>query len=128
MFTIVGNCPKCGAPIYSPSVWQAITPPPITYSCSCVATTKTVYATTCVPDNQEAPLDNSKTKLKTLEEHEKERSDIYKSPSDIGAPSGIACPACGKEMYDVTNVILPGWPPRKKVSCKSCGHVAETWC
>lgn len=31
----VGSCPKCGAPIYSPSVWHGITPPPVTYTCSC---------------------------------------------------------------------------------------------
>jgi len=32
---IVGSCPKCGAPIYAPSVWQGITPPPSTYTCMC---------------------------------------------------------------------------------------------
>lgn len=36
MFTVVGNCPKCGAPIYSPSVWMGVTPPPVTYTCNCV--------------------------------------------------------------------------------------------
>jgi len=28
-------CPKCGAPIYLPSVWHGITPPPQTPSCNC---------------------------------------------------------------------------------------------
>jgi len=31
----VGFCPHCGAPIYAPSVWHGITPPPSTYSCMC---------------------------------------------------------------------------------------------
>lgn len=35
MFTAVGNCPKCGAPIYVESPWHGITPPPTKYSCGC---------------------------------------------------------------------------------------------
>jgi hypothetical protein len=35
MWTQVGSCPKCGAPIYAPSVWNGITPPPVTYTCAC---------------------------------------------------------------------------------------------
>ena len=37
MNTIVGHCPKCGAPIYVPAVWggNSITKPPITFSCNC---------------------------------------------------------------------------------------------
>lgn len=31
----VGSCPQCGAPIYSPSVWMSILPPPATHSCAC---------------------------------------------------------------------------------------------
>lgn len=34
-FIQVGTCPKCGAPIYSPSMWHGITPPPANYTCSC---------------------------------------------------------------------------------------------
>jgi hypothetical protein len=34
-FTTVGHCPKCGAPIYSPTIWHGITPPPVTYTCDC---------------------------------------------------------------------------------------------
>jgi hypothetical protein len=37
MNTIVGSCPKCGAPIYSPTVWMSILPPPPIYTCNCVA-------------------------------------------------------------------------------------------
>jgi hypothetical protein len=47
MNAIVGHCPKCGAPIYAPTVWHGITPPPSTYSCSCFSPAqKTVYGTT----------------------------------------------------------------------------------
>ena len=34
-FVSVGHCPKCGAPIYSPDVWMATTPPPVTFTCMC---------------------------------------------------------------------------------------------
>jgi len=43
---IVGYCPKCGAPIYSPSIWQGITPPPSTHTCMCYSGTPTHYVTT----------------------------------------------------------------------------------
>ena len=47
MYTIVGYCPKCGAPIYSPTVWFAITPPPTMYPCGCFSQNKnTVTSTT----------------------------------------------------------------------------------
>jgi len=35
MYTQVGQCPKCGSPIYAPSSWMGVTPPPSKYSCSC---------------------------------------------------------------------------------------------
>ena len=35
MNTQTGSCPKCGAPIYSPSVWHGIVPPPPQYTCGC---------------------------------------------------------------------------------------------
>jgi len=36
MSTVVGNCPKCGAPIYSfEGVWMSVTPPPPSYTCCC---------------------------------------------------------------------------------------------
>ena len=35
MKTQVGSCPKCGAPIYVPSIWHGITPPPNEYTCGC---------------------------------------------------------------------------------------------
>jgi len=55
MYTQVGSCPKCGAPIYSPSSWMAITPPPSYPSCSCNADSRPrVYTTDSLEtyDNQ----------------------------------------------------------------------------
>ena len=37
MQTIVGHCPKCGAPIYSESIYWSILPPAPIYTCSCVS-------------------------------------------------------------------------------------------
>jgi hypothetical protein len=33
--TVVGNCSRCGAPIYAPTVWYGITPPPSQPTCNC---------------------------------------------------------------------------------------------
>ncbi len=46
MFTQVGACPRCGSPIYSPSVWNGITPPPAQHTCGCTAPQYTTYTTT----------------------------------------------------------------------------------
>lgn len=35
MYTQVGNCKKCGSPIYSPILWMSVLPPPSIPSCSC---------------------------------------------------------------------------------------------
>ena len=34
-YTIVGYCPKCGAPIYTETVWHGTCPHPSIYSCMC---------------------------------------------------------------------------------------------
>ena len=34
-YTKTGQCPKCGAAIWSPIVWKELTPPPSHYSCNC---------------------------------------------------------------------------------------------
>jgi hypothetical protein len=31
----VGTCPRCGAPIYQPSISGHTAPQPVTYTCSC---------------------------------------------------------------------------------------------
>lgn len=35
MFNQVGNCPKCGAPIYVESPWFSVEPPPNKFTCAC---------------------------------------------------------------------------------------------
>lgn len=43
MNTVVGHCPHCGAPVYAPTIWHGVTPPPSTPSCGCTRpTTRTV--------------------------------------------------------------------------------------
>ena len=44
--TIVGHCPHCGAPIYAPSMWFGVTPPPSTHTCACVPQPQTRTGTT----------------------------------------------------------------------------------
>ena len=44
-FLQVGNCPKCSAPLWVPIHWHAVTPPPVTYSCSCNGIPGTVTIT-----------------------------------------------------------------------------------
>jgi len=46
MFAIVGHCTKCGCPIYAPSVWNAVSPPPSTYSCVCFSPANNKKSTT----------------------------------------------------------------------------------
>lgn len=48
MYNIVGHCPKCGAPIYSPSVWHSITPPPVVYTCSCIPVVSNMVSTSSI--------------------------------------------------------------------------------
>jgi hypothetical protein len=50
-YTIVGHCPKCGAPIYAPTVYHSILPPPSTPSCGCVPQARTVTTTNTNADH-----------------------------------------------------------------------------
>lgn len=45
MWTQVGACPKCGAPIYAPSVWHGVLPPPPHHSCGCNGGLTTSFTT-----------------------------------------------------------------------------------
>ena len=45
MYTVVGNCPQCGAPVYAPTAYWSIMPPPSTPSCCC-APVRVVVTTT----------------------------------------------------------------------------------
>lgn len=40
---IVSNCVNCGAPIWIPTTWQGITPPPSNFSCTCKGSPTNIY-------------------------------------------------------------------------------------
>lgn len=54
-WTIVGSCPKCGAPIYAESPWWGVTPPPSRYSCNCVLHPQPVTTTGTGPNIYDTP-------------------------------------------------------------------------
>lgn len=35
MYSVVGHCPKCGAPVYAPTTWGSVVPPASQPSCAC---------------------------------------------------------------------------------------------
>lgn len=63
-------------------------------------------------------------KLKTLEEHDSEYfKDYWNLNSNEPIPNGIACPDCGKELYDSQPMItLASYPPKKNITCKNCNY------
>lgn len=60
------------------------------------------------------------SELKDLEEYNIERAKLYHvdySPKR----NGIACPNCGKELYDTEPYsLLMSNPPRYSIICQSC--------
>ena len=62
-------------------------------------------------------------KLKTLEDHNRERRDSYKAGVSDAQPLGIACPKCGAELVNPTpQVEFPTYPPQIRIACPKCGH------
>ncbi len=60
--------------------------------------------------------------MKTLSEHNEERK---KQLIDESLPhgNGIACPRCGKELFDkLPMLVLTSSPPQRAVHCRSCGY------
>ena len=63
--------------------------------------------------------------MKTLKEHNDERRAAYDAiwKSQQPHPNGIACPKCGKELWDSNpTMTLASNPPQKNVHCPACGH------
>lgn len=62
-------------------------------------------------------------KLMSLEEHNAIVAQQYHDPqANLPAKNGLACPVCGKEMFDTTpNMIHVSHPPRKAIHCR-CGY------
>ena len=57
--------------------------------------------------------------MKTLEQHNAERRKDINRPH----PNGIACPQCGKELWDTHPMcILTSNPPQKNVHCPACQY------
>lgn len=63
--------------------------------------------------------------METLDEYNKRRRDEHAAIQKIlsnARPNGIACPECGKELYDSNpHEILASSPPQKNVRCE-CGY------
>ena len=63
MKTQVGSCPHCGAPIYQPTAWWGINPPPNEYTCFCLSNRSGVYTftsgtiDTTIPPNLSTNID-----------------------------------------------------------------------
>ena len=63
--------------------------------------------------------------MKTLAEHDAEKMEIFRSLEQLNRThvNGIACPNCGKELWDTNpTVLLTSYPPRKQISCIECGY------
>lgn len=62
---------------------------------------------------------NMSKKLKSLEEHNKEFTEIYISRS---IPNGIACPKCNNELYDTEDLVTLSFPPKRSIMCTKCNY------
>ena len=63
--------------------------------------------------------------MKTLAEHNEERRKQQEHLDHMNEPHGndIACPKCGKELWDSTPMMmLTSNPPQKNVHCPACGY------
>lgn len=68
------------------------------------------------------PLCSIVVYMKTLKEANDERIKQYQELDLIPRKNGIACPECGKELYDAEpGVMLTSDPPQKRTSC-TCGY------
>ena len=62
--------------------------------------------------------------MRSLEEHNTERLELFAELLDAmkPQPNGIACPACGLELWDSDpGTTLTSNPPQKNIHC-SCGY------
>ena len=59
--------------------------------------------------------------MQTLDEYNKMANDFYFNYDKYPKLNHIACPKCGKEMYDTNEIILMSNPPKKNVYC-DCGY------
>lgn len=63
--------------------------------------------------------------MKTLDQHNADRTQDYNSGTQEILPSGLACPKCGEELvYANWHVILTSLLPKKRVECR-CGFAGH---
>ncbi len=63
--------------------------------------------------------------MKTLEEHDEQRRNDWKLTEEMlnPHPNGIACPKCGKELWDSNpRMTLTSNPPKKNIHCPECNY------
>lgn len=65
--------------------------------------------------------------MKSLDEFNAEKRKLYEEHDTyFSRPrrNGIACPKCGKELWDSQpNMTLSSNPPQKNVACLACDYV-----
>ena len=69
-------------------------------------------------------------KLKTLNDFNAKKWEEYEviRESQQPHPNGIACPKCGKELWDGNPMTtLPSDPPKKNIDCPECGYRGYRW-
>ena len=61
--------------------------------------------------------------MKTLKQHNSDARKFYRRMGeDSPCKNGIACPKCGKELFDTRpTMMLASDPPQKAVHCE-CGY------
>lgn len=68
---------------------------------------------------------NQDKNLVSLQEHNDRMKSIYLQNFANSNKTGIECPLCKAEMiYTDPNMVLASMPPKKRVMCEKCKHLA----
>lgn len=68
--------------------------------------------------------------LKSLEEYNDETMQKHEEMRKLNEPhaNGLACPKCGKELWDSNPcLVLTRYPAKKDVHCPECGFKGCRW-
>lgn len=61
--------------------------------------------------------------MKTLDEHNKEKTERHNELTGVPKRNGLGCPNCSNELFDTDpSRILLSAPPKKKIHCEGCGY------
>ncbi len=109
MYTQVGQCPKCGAPVYAPSVWGGVLPPPSHRTCGC-----SVEETT-------RSLEHFSTTVKAPSSNE--QMTWRRACAQFTLPR--KCESCGStsRRFELSPCVDVGDDPVWK--CLECGNIQE---